>query len=257
MSLNKIFFLILISLVTLTGKAQLFSNEIGAFIGPVAFYSDYGERNDNSTNFGNVGFGIGLVHYMNFSTGGYSGFNMPFFQDHFKVRNEIVYSKINLQHYGEYVDPSRTSVTAQQLRGMRGESSVFSLGSNLEFYPLSLRAFESGGPKFSPSIGLGFNYSFYSPKAYSELGVLGDPAVTPVKYQNAFTNEAGSTFSLIGTAGTRYKISRSEDIMLNLRWQVFFSNWVDGLNPNENLYPENKANDWMFSINVAYIFYFE
>jgi hypothetical protein len=257
MSLKRTIFILLFLTFVTSGKAQLFSNEIGAFAGPVAFYSDYGERNDNSTNFGNVGFGIGLVHYMNFSTSGYSGFNIPFFQDHFKIRNEIVYSKVNLQHYGEYVDPSRTSLTADQLRGMRGESSVFSIGTNLEFHILSIRAFESGGPKFAPTIGLGFNYSLFSPKAFSTLGVLGDPAITPEKYQNAFSNEAGSTFSLIGTAGTRYKISRSEDISLNLRWQVFFSNWVDGLNPNENLYPENKANDWMVSLNVAYIFYFE
>jgi hypothetical protein len=257
MSLKRTIFILLFLTFVTSGKAQLFSNEIGAFAGPVAFYSDYGERNDNSTNFGNVGFGIGLVHYMNFSTSGYSGFNIPFFQDHFKIRNEIVYSKVNLQHYGEYVDPSRTSLTADQLRGMRGESSVFSIGTNLEFHILSIRAFESGGPKFAPTIGLGFNYSLFSPKAFSTLGVLGDPAITPEKYQNAFSNEAGSTFSLIGTAGTRYKISRSEDISLNLRWQVFFSNWVDGLNPNENLYPENKANDWMVSLNVAYIFYLE
>jgi hypothetical protein len=257
MSLKRTIFILLFLTFVTSGKAQLFSNEIGAFAGPVAFYSDYGERNDNSTNFGNVGFGIGLVHYMNFSTSGYSGFNIPFFQDHFKIRNEIVYSKVNLQHYGEYVDPSRTSLTADQLRGMRGESSVFSIGTNLEFHILSIRAFESGGPKFAPTIGLGFNYSLFSPKAFSTLGVLGDPAITPEKYQNAFSNEAGSTFSLIGTAGTRYKISRSEDISLNLRWQVFFSNWVDGLNPNENLYPENKANDWMVSLNVAYIFYFD
>ncbi len=257
MSLKKILFTTIFLAFVTSGKAQLFSNEVGAFAGPVAFYSDYGERNNSATNFGNVGFGIGLVHYMNFSTGGFSGFNLPFFQDHFKVRNEITYSKVNLQHYGQWVDPSRTSLTADQLRGMRGESSVLSLGTNLEFHFLSIRSFESGGPKFAPTIGIGFNYSLFSPRAFSELGVLGDPAVTPEKYQGAFTNEAGSTFSLVGTLGTRYKISRSEDISLNLRWQTFFSDVVDGLNPDETLYPENKANDWMVSINVAYIFYFE
>ncbi|WP_340199564.1 THC0290_0291 family protein [Ascidiimonas sp. W6] len=258
MSLKKTFFIFIFLLVANIGKAQLFSNEIGAFAGPVAMYSDYGERNDSGTNFGNVGFGIGLLHYMNFSTsGGYSGVNIPFFEDHFKIRNEILYTKVNLQHYGEYVDPSRTTLTAQQLRGMRGESSVFSVGTNLEYHLLSIRAFESGGPKFAPSIGLGINYSLYTPKASSTLGVLGDPAITPVKYQDAFSNDAGSTFALIGTMGTRYKISPFEDLSLSLRWQFFFSNWVDGLNPDENLYPENKANDWMFSINLAYIFYLE
>lgn len=258
MSLKRTIFISVFLLIAYTGNAQLFSSEIGAFAGPVALYGDYGERNDSGTNLGNIGFGIGLLHYMNFSTSnGYSGVNIPFFQDHFKVRNEILYTKINLQHYGEYVDDSRTSLTAQQLRGMRGESSIFSIGTNLEYHIMSIRAFESGGPKFAPSIGLGMNYSFYNPTAFSTLGVLGDPDITPVKYQDAFSNESGTTFSLIGTAGTRYKLSDSEDLSLNLRWQFFFSNWVDGLNPDENLYPENKANDWMFSINLAYIFYFE
>ena len=44
-----------------------FSHEIGVIAGPVAFQSDYGERYDLSTNAGNTGYGIGLIHYMNFS----------------------------------------------------------------------------------------------------------------------------------------------------------------------------------------------
>ena len=44
-----------------------FSHELGLITGPVAFYSDYGVRNDFETNSGNVGYGIGLVHYLNFS----------------------------------------------------------------------------------------------------------------------------------------------------------------------------------------------
>ncbi len=50
------------------GRAQLgFSHEIGAIVGPVQFRSDYGQRADEGTNFGNTGFGIGIVHYINFS----------------------------------------------------------------------------------------------------------------------------------------------------------------------------------------------
>ena len=48
--------------------AQLgFSHEIGAIVGPVQFRSDYGARLSEKTNFGNSGYGIGLVHYINFA----------------------------------------------------------------------------------------------------------------------------------------------------------------------------------------------
>ena len=40
-----------------------FSHEVGAIVGPVSFKSDYGQRNDFSTNMGNTGYGIGLIHY--------------------------------------------------------------------------------------------------------------------------------------------------------------------------------------------------
>jgi hypothetical protein len=43
--------------------------------------------------------------------------------------------------------------------------------------------------------------------------------------------------------------------MIDLRFQYFFSNWVDGLNPNPAAYyKENKANDWLVWLN-GYIYY--
>lgn len=44
-----------------------FSHEIGVIVGPVALQSDYGERHDLSTNAGNTGIGVGIIHYLNFS----------------------------------------------------------------------------------------------------------------------------------------------------------------------------------------------
>ena len=249
----------LIFVLQLAHAQASFSNEIGAYVGPAAFYSDYGERGDSETNFGNVGFTIGLVHYMNFSyTSGYDIYSpLNYVKDHFKIRNEISYTNVNLEHFGRFVAPERTSLTAQQLRGMRGETTVFSLGSSIEFYPLSIKAFESNGPKISPHIGVGIHYSFYTPRAFSTLGELGDPAITPEKFIDAFTNESGSAISLVGSIGGRYKLSPLEDLLIQAKWQFFFSDFVDGLSPDETRFPENRANDWMFFIQVGYIFYLE
>jgi hypothetical protein len=38
-------------------------------------------------------------------------------------------------------------------------------------------------------------------------------------------------------------------------FQYYFSNWVDGLNPNPDICSENRANDWLVWLNVGYIYY--
>jgi hypothetical protein len=43
--------------------------------------------------------------------------------------------------------------------------------------------------------------------------------------------------------------------MVDLRFQYYFSNWVDGLNPDPKIYKENKANDWLVWFNFGYIYY--
>jgi hypothetical protein len=45
--------------------------------------------------------------------------------------------------------------------------------------------------------------------------------------------------------------------MLDLRGQYYFSDWVDGLNPDHNKYTENRYNDWLVWLNVGYILYIE
>ena len=59
--------------ITTTTNAQL-AHEIGVIFGPVTFQSDYGQRHDFSTNVGNAGFVIGVIHYLNFSSGSYGGY---------------------------------------------------------------------------------------------------------------------------------------------------------------------------------------
>src|SRR6056300_1343457 len=99
--------------------AQLgFSHEIGVIAGPVEFRSDFGSRNEEETNLGNSGIGIGLIHYINFAYRAdcncYSA--DTYFNDHFKLRSEISWNKTNLDHHGEWVGPNYTSDAADRLR---------------------------------------------------------------------------------------------------------------------------------------------
>lgn len=255
-------FVALLLFISFGAKSQSLAHEAGIIIGGTALKSDYGQREDNSTNFGNTGFAIGLVHFLNFS---YNSRNDSYFNEHFKVRSEISFSKANLQHFGEWVDNGSTTLTAQQLRGMRGKTSILNLGAQLEFSPLEeIYNFEYQIGSFAPYVSLGAMFSFYNTKAFSTLGPIGTTLTTPEKYlipsdghPNGFSTEKKGVFSIISGVGVHYKLSRMEDLLLETRFQYFNSDWVDGLNPKKEIYTENKYNDWQIWVNVGYIYYLQ
>lgn len=260
-------FLLMVFFLLFFGKQDVysqfgFSHEVGVITGPVVFYSDFGQRNNFETNSNNVGFGIGLIHYLNFSYR--SDCNCytrdTYFNDHFKLRNELNYHKTTFKHYGEWVDSRKTSTMAKQLRAMSGSSTVIEVGSQLEYFPLSVRDFASGGYKIAPFLSLGVHWVNYDPEVTSSRGKLDSPISTPDKYYNSFQQEPGSTWAVLGSVGIRYKLSRMSDLMLDSRWTFYFTDYLDGLNPSlENNgttpVPENKANDWTFWLNFGYIYY--
>lgn len=260
-------YLVLTILSIGSAKAQAgFSHEVGIITGPVAFQSDYGERKDFETNAGNTGFGIGLVHYLNFSYRADCNCYAPetYFNDHFKLRSELSFNKTNFNHFGKEVTDEKVkkNIESKKLAAMSGSSAVTNIGVQIEFYPLSIRDFAASTGSFAPFVSFGGQFSFYTPTAKSSLGKLGSPLTTFPKYLTpsegepyGFTNEAGSTFSVVTSVGTRYKLTPLSDLILDLRWQYYFSNWVDGLNPNPNIYTENKSNDWNIWLNFGYIYY--
>lgn len=222
--------------------------------------SDYGERNNSSTNFGNTGFSAGITHYINFSTNArYSNY----LNDHFKVRSEISLNKTKLNHFGQWVEGSSNSIGKQQLRAMTGNVSIVNLGAQLEYSPLSdLYEFEKYPGTFLPYVSLGFQYNFYNVKTSSTIGELGTKEATFPKYlvpsdghPYGFTSESKGTISVVSGIGVRYKLSELSDIMIETRIQYFNSDWVDGLNPNKDIYPENQYNDWQAWLSFGYIFY--
>src|SRR5690606_41025417 len=83
--------------------AQLgISHEVGVMVGPASIFTDYGERWNVKNNLENAGFGIGLIHYMNFAyrQACHSYVTQNFFSDHFKLRTEMDDFLSVLEHYG-------------------------------------------------------------------------------------------------------------------------------------------------------------
>lgn len=231
------------------------THEIGILTGPVVFYSDFGERGNYETNKNNVGFGLGLVHYLNYA------FNSPsYFDTHFKIRNELDFHKTNFYHYGRWVKPEKTSVMANQLRAMSGQTTVIELGSHLEYYPWSIYDFENNGFKVTPFFSLGAHLVYYDPEVKSSLGPLNLQVSTPVKYYNSFRQRPGMTVAFIASFGIRYKLTPMSDLMLESRWQYYLSDEVDGLNPTfennkKRPVPENESKDWIYWLNLGYVYY--
>jgi len=253
------YLLILLLGVNFSMTAQFgFSHEVGAFVGGVAFQSDFGVRHDFETNAGNTGFGVGLVHYMNFAYRAECNCYTPetYFNDHFKVRTELSYNSTKLEHFGEWAD--KESLAGNQLKAMKGEAKVTDIGMQLEYFPLSIREFTATNGSWAPFLGLGAHYSFFSNHTYSELGPLGSPLTTYPRYLNGgYSSEGGSTWSVVSSVGTRYKLTELSDLFVELRWQYYFSDWVDGLNKDPNIWNENKSNDWNVWFHVGYIYYLD
>lgn len=250
-----------------TATAQLgFSHELGVIAGPVQLRSDFGAREDSKTNFGNSGFGLGIVHYLNFSYRADCNCYTAdrYFNDHFKLRNEISWNKTNLEHLGEWVKPSRTTPEADQLRGHTGTAKNLDIGTQLEFFPLSIRSFQSFGSRFAPFVSLGVHYTSYTPEVKTDyVNPLDPTAFGDVTDAGNFYSgwdlgsvdaSPGSTWSMVTSVGVRYKVGRLADIMLDLRWQYYFSDWVDGLNHQLD---NNKFDDWLVWFNVGYIVYLD
>jgi hypothetical protein len=263
-NLKQLTFILFFIIGTHAAFSQLgFSHEIGVIAGPVAMQSDFGVRNSFETNAGNTGIGIGIVHYINFAYRAdcncYS--TDTYFNDHFKLRSEISWNKTKLDHFGEWADNPGPGY--DQLRTHHGEANNFDIGMQIEYFPLSIRSFQGFAYKFAPFISLGAHYTSYNPKVSTDEpgGNILDPnnffgpwVNGQSSVSDVISDASGSTWSTVASVGVRYKLTVVSDLMLDLRTQYFYSNWVDGLNHTLN---SNKANDWLLWLNFGYIYYLD
>ncbi len=235
--------------------AQLgISHEIGVLVGPASFFTDYGERWDIQNNVSNSGYGVGLVHYMNFAyRAECSCYTRDrYFNDHFKIRTEIDYFKSKLEHFGPVA--SKNNLGGKLLSAMHGESQVIEIGASLEYYPLSIRDYTAFSYLFSPFASLGFHFVNYQPSAYSDFGSLEDPINVFPTFVDGMDFSNGSTWAVTASAGFRYKLTKSSDLAAEARWNYYNTDWLDGLNIDA---PQNKAKDWILWLNVGYIYYLD
>jgi len=237
------------------------SHEIGFITGAASFTTDYGERNNFSSNVGgNIGMGIGVIYYFNFSDYRYRwDHRTNYFSEHFRIRGELSYMTANLDHFGQYVDESQTSLEADKLRAMHGKTSIINFGAQLEFHIVDIVDFGSRripDLKWSPYASAGLMVDYYNPELKSDMGDWQeDISVIYEKWRVPGAINVKSNFTMSATlgVGTRHKLGEYSDILIESRWQYFFSNFVDGLNAKDD--PANKYNDWLLWVHVGYVYY--
>lgn len=259
----RAFFLpfIILAAFQLSNAQYGFTNEVGVFAGAYNLRSDFGER-QNFESSTNTGFAVGLAHYVNFSyRRNYHHRNFKnFFNEHFKIKTELSYTQSDLKHFGTWVDESRTSENAERLRRHTGKAQNFNIGMQLEFFPLEIRDFENGYHAFLPFMAFGAQYTFFKPTVETTYGDGNinnlDNFYLPwqVDEDPFLSNKSGSTFSVVGSLGTRYKIGPLSDLTLELRWQYYFNDFIDGLNHKLN---SNQNNDWAIWLTLGYVVYWE
>ncbi len=251
---------ILICLLGINFYAQDYkSHEIGFITGSASFTTDYGQRYDFLSNVGgNVGMGFGLIYYLNFTDYRYRwNQRTNYFNEHFRLRGELSYMSAKLDHFGKYAEEN--SISGEKLRAQHGKASIINVGAQLEFHLVDIVDFGSRripDLKWSPYVSAGFFVDFYNPDMWSDLGDWReniDVIYSKWTVPGAINVEPNITTSATLGIGTRHKLGEYSDILIESRWQYFFSNYVDGLNAKDD--PANKYNDWLLWIHVGYVYY--
>jgi len=90
----------------------------------------------------------------------------------------------------------------------------------------------------------------FDPHAYSTLGPLEDNLFH--SFVGGVDLEPGTTWSVVLGAGMRYKLGVSSDLVMNMQWRYYDTDFLDGLDHDN---PQNKFNDLIFWLNFGYIYY--
>jgi hypothetical protein len=256
--LPKIAVLLLFFFFTTTYSQSRFSSEAGLIFGGSSFQTDFGISGDfASANQSSMAFG--LTYYLKFFGSQYNWRSgSTFFTEHFKLKFEFLYTNnTNISHEG--ISPSSSNFA--KLDAMKGEIKMYNFGANLEYYFLELEDYSSfykSSGSLNPFISVGLHYTSFDPDITvngNSLEGQPEPYTQLIdKWQTgAIFLDKGNTFGASAGAGIRYSLEVL-DLVLEGRYQYFFSDDVDGL--NAPLDPANKNNDSMIFVNLGVVYVF-
>jgi len=247
--IQSFFLIISFSLATNSIAQSFFEHELGVNGGFYQLRSDYGERFDRETNFGNQGSTFALTYYRNRA----SRRRVSYFMEHVKYRIDLMFSSVDLQHYGRYADNPI-------LEAMTGSFANVGLSGGVEYFPFGIRIQNFNEwydflESFSPYAGVAVGFNYAMPRAQSSRdGGLSNPAnVFPTfvsqDVDDGIVLDNRLVLSLNLRLGLRINLGMRDGILLESSWMLFGSDLVDGLKPNG---PQNKYTDWSWGVNIGY-----
>jgi len=246
MKLTRYSILFSLFIFTLNSSSQGLQHEVGVILGSTSMQTDYGQRGDFASTYGNVGFGIGGVYYLSFGER-LRRWNdrASYMKDHLRLKAEVSYMSTNLVHRGVYAERS------VRMAAMQGSTKIINIGGQLEFSIFNfsdLRVLE-------PYISAGFYFVNYNPDLESTLGDWrNDPSVLPSVYLNdGLFMKKDKTQSFSFGLGTRYSKSENMSFIFDWRWQRFLTDNLEGLDPKLGA---NKFNDWLLFFNAGVVYKF-
>lgn len=242
-----VFFVLLFS--GIINSQNLYNHEFGINAGLLQLRSDYGERFDNETNFGNQGATFALSYYLNRA----SDRRANYFMEHVKYRIDLLFSSVELEHYGQWAD-------AEILQAMTGSFTNIGLSAGIEYYPFGIRV-QSYRAKYtfvesiSPYGGVAIGLNYVTSEAESSLpGGLENqanvfPTFVSTDADDGLSPGSRAVLSLNLRAGLRFDLSMRDGFFVESSWILFGSDLVDGLKP---IGPQNKYTDWSWGFNIGY-----
>lgn len=267
MNIKHLILYLFISLGILSTNAQSRgSHEVGLFAGAASFQTDYGQRNHFMSNVGgNIGPSVSLVYYYQFADYRYQWYSRgTFFNEHFKLRADLTYAKSDLKHFGKWVDepnPYGDESQRDQIRAMTGTATVYSLGTQLEFYykdvvDFGLRYYET---VFNPYGGIGLQLVYSTPTyTYDPSRAWGPVPPTETYYRWAGPGDINTDKRFSGAVtvnfGTRIALGEYSDLVVDSRWHYYMTNYIDGLHAHDK---DDKYNDWMLLLQIGYVVYLD
>ena len=278
--IKKLFlFITLTLLLTTKSNAQrrfIYQHELGAEAGISNFQSDFVAKGPFDGKATVNGFVLNANHYLHILPRRY-GVSPIYRHTILKTSLGINFSTFDNTAYGtgdKPLKPYDKTPNEILLARLSSKTTIISLDNELQFYYRDIVRFlhrynrYRNKSKVNPyvSVGLGIHY-FNTTPTYDQEAInnqagwnqtpganngTGDPGY-PDNYKSSFIAKK-NTVTLSGNLafGARYKASPSYDLVTQINIKYYFSDWVDGVNPELS---SNMAHDFNSVISIGFVYH--
>ncbi|MGY5355506.1 hypothetical protein [Wenyingzhuangia sp. IMCC45467] len=260
-------FILFTLLLTTKSNAQrrfIYQHEFGGEIGISNFQTDFTAKGPADGKLTINGFALNGTHYLHILPRRY-GANPIYRHAILKTSLGINTSSFDNKSYGTgnkpLSSPPENTPNNILLARLSSKTTILSLDNELQFYLRDIIRFlhrynrYRNKNKVNPylAVGLGINY-FSSTPTYGKDGEnLSEKNIYPDKYKASYISKTNSvSLSTNFAFGARYKASPYYDLVAQMGFKYYLSDWIDGVNPDLD---SNISNDFNTVISVGFVYH--